>query len=172
MKGLAAVQPAAGANRRGRGAAIAELPLAMLVLLILLFFPALDLLFLGIAYNAGSTLNDMQLRQASLLRYWRARDPLGPVKKTIPDAWKNSGVGKFCNLEGDIETDVSYSNGVVDDNGLQEKYVRVTTRMSVNPFIRIPLPMSIPGLTAPTSFTISAERPMEDPTKAPLGVQQ
>lgn len=168
---FAAASSARLVSHRKHGSAMAELPLAMMVLLILLFFPSLDLLFLGIVYNAGSTLNDLQLRQASMSRYQAAQSPTGPVKHLIPEAWKSSGIGKFAKLDGEIDTAVSYSNGIVDENGLQEKYVRVTTKMSVNPFLKIPLPVGVPGLNAPAGLTFSAERPMEDPTKAPPGVQ-
>lgn len=161
-------RPACAADlERARGASIAEFPVIMLFTVLLLFFPALDLLFLGIAYSAGSTLSDLQLRQAALIRYTQAEDPDGPVRKLIPDQWKNSGLGRFAKVQGNIETVVAYKDGATDENGLVEKIVQVTTTFQVDPFLNIPIPISIPGLNAPATLTFAGERPMEDPTKAP-----
>jgi hypothetical protein len=144
-----------------------EFPLTMMVFLILLTFPALDLLFLAVAYNTGALLNDLQVRQAALIPFSDAQSATGPVRRRIPNQWANSGLGRFIKVNGAIDTEVSYRNGLTDSNGLVEKIVKVTTNFEVNPFLAIPIPMHIPGLNAPVTVRFSGERNMEDPTDAP-----
>lgn len=144
-----------------------EFPIVMTLFLLLLAFPALDLLFLGMAYNSGSVLNDEQVRQAALISHTAATSPLGKVKQTIPNNWRQSGLGRFANVNGAINTELTYRNGSTDANGLVEKIVRVVTSFDVNPFLVIPFPVQVPGLNAPVAFRFASERQMEDPTDAP-----
>lgn len=149
-------------RRSQRGATTSEFAPALFILLFLCFFPFLDLLAIGVTYGLGYTLNAAQVREAALLPYQEARDnPDGPIIKTIPQKWRNSGLGAFAKVDGPIGTRVSY--GTVGS----DRTVTVSTRMTVRPFLTIPLIPGVPGLSAPVTFSWSSERPMEDAANAP-----
>jgi len=48
---------------RGKGSTIAELPPALILLLIVMFFPMINLLWLGVGYGAGMYLNMIEARE-------------------------------------------------------------------------------------------------------------
>ncbi len=144
------------------GGTISEFAPALFVFLFLCFFPFLDLLALVVSYGAGYALNSAQIREAALLSYKEARDnPNGAVSKTIPNNWRRGGLGMFAKIQGPILTRVTYA-----DVGT-EKSVILATRMTVQPFLNIPLIPGVPGLSAPVTFTFESERPLEDSANAP-----
>jgi hypothetical protein len=150
-----------------RGSSIAEFGPALFVLLILVFFPVLDLLSVCFDYGVVALLNYNQVHEASLLPSDKANDPSGPVKKDIPDAWRHTGLAQFVKVVGAPETSISYRNGQSNDNNTTEKFVIVTTTVVCDPFVHVPIPAAkVPGLNAPMKFSTTSERPMENPDNA------
>ncbi len=157
-------------RRTKRGAGIAEFGPGFFVLLICIFFPLCDLISIGVSYCLIMVLNYNQIQQASLVDSAEAQDPGGAVKKGIPDTWKN-GMGRFVNMSGNVQTDISYRNGQTETgqgaNGAQDKIVRLRTTVTCNPFLPIPFFFGIPGINAPFPLVVFQERQMENPDFAP-----
>jgi hypothetical protein len=149
-----------------RGNAIAEFAPAMFVLLILIFFPVLDLLAVCFDYAVVALLNYNQVHEASLLPSEKANDPNGPVKKDIPDSWRHTGLAQFVKVVGNPETTISYRNGQSNGDSTTDKMVIVSTKVVCSPLIFLPIPVAIQGLNAPISLTSTSERPMENPDNA------
>jgi hypothetical protein len=145
--------------RRDGGSAITEFGPALLFLLLVGFFPLLDLAAIGLTYCSCSTLNDLQADKAKLLPRSMADDDNGPVKLSVVSAWRKSGVGAFTKLSNDPVTEISYIP--VPGSG---PHVHVATTCTANPFMAIPFIPGVPGISAPITFTMKAKRLLEDPT--------
>lgn len=148
------------------GGTIAETGPAIFILLLMLFFPLLDLVAMSAAYFSCATLNDLQLREAALLPKKEAQDPNGTVCKKIPDDWKSKGIGNFVGLQQPVNTQVDYVVGTTDTQKRQDMEVRVTTRVRIRPFLTIPFFPGIPGLGAPMDFQIQTQRLVENQNNA------
>jgi hypothetical protein len=146
------------ALRGDGGSAITEFGPALLFLLLVGFFPLLDLAAIGLTYCSCSTLNDLQADKAKLLPRSQAVDDGGPVKLSVVSAWQKSGVGAFTKLSSAPTTEISY----VPISG--EQHVVVATTCTANPFMAIPFIPGVPGISAPITFTMTAKRILEDPT--------
>jgi hypothetical protein len=150
-------------GRKSRGSAIAEFGPALGIILIFFFFPMIDFLSVGMSYGFLMVLNYNQVHEASLLPASAAQDPNGSVKKAIPNQWLN-GMGQFVKMSGSPQTTVAYRNGVEGSDTVTDKIVSVTTAVVCNPFLTIPLPcINVPGLNGPMNFSVTSERPMENP---------
>ncbi len=161
-------------HRTGRnsvGSSIAELPAALMILLIILFFPMLNLVGLGLSYASCATLNNVQLREAALIPFSQSNKPNGPVRQAIPEAWVQSGLGRFVHLNDDPDTKVSTKAGQLDpESGIQEQIVIVQTDFELRPFLvqDSALLPKVPGLNRPIHFTFTTERPIENYNNAAL----
>lgn len=155
-------------RRRNRaGNAMAEFGPALGLLLICFFFPMMDMLALGIAYGFVQVLNSNQAHEAALLPSAQAAANNGAVKKGVPDAWLD-GMGKFVKMASYPQTEVFYRDGTTDQSKSEDKIVMVRTTVVCQPFLPIPMPVvNVPGLNGNMTFTVSAERPMENPDYAP-----
>ncbi len=149
--------------RRHKGSAIAEFGPALGIILIFFFFPMIDFLSVGMSYGFCMVLNSNQVHEASLLPASQATDPNGAVMKSIPAQWL-AGMGQFVKMSGGPQTTITYRSGVAGSDSVTDKIVTVTTAIVCNPFLTIPLPcLSVPGLNGPINFSITSERPMENP---------
>jgi hypothetical protein len=146
---------------------MAEMGPALWILLMCFFFPMLVLLGMCLSYGSVFVLNNLQTHEASLLNYEDAEDPAGAVRTTIPNEWQNAGLGKFVNLVGPPNTEISYKLGQIDQNKVQDHMVTVTTTCSIKPFVPVPIIPNVPGLSAPVTFTISSDRLLENQDNAP-----
>jgi hypothetical protein len=155
------------ANRKGlrkqKGSFIAELGPALGFLFIGIFFPLVDLVNIGFIYASGFTLNNLQTRQGALLPKSEATDPTGAVMFTIPQDWKNSGIGKFVKMIGDPQTKVTYITGIPESSGVQDMSVVVSTTITVQPFVNAQFIPDVPGLTAPFTFNFTSQAVLENP---------
>jgi len=146
---------------------IAEFGPALFILLILIFFPVLDLLSICFSYGVVKLLNQNQVHEASLIEAKQANDPAGIIKKGIPDQWQQAGFGKFVNVAGRVQTDVSYRDGLASEGKATEKFVIVKTTVVCNPLVFVPFPIAkIPGLNTPVPMVATSECPMENPENA------
>jgi len=150
-------------SRLNAGSQMAELGPGLLLLLTSAFFPLILLSNLAVTYGAGYTLNNLQLREATVSKAYEAQNPSGNVIKNIPSTWRNSGIGKYCSLTGDPATTVSYKDGL-NANGVQDNIVVITTTMQTQPMLSgMPFAAGIPGLTSPSTFVFQSEAVMENP---------
>ena len=149
-------------NRNPKGNAISEFGPAMWILIICIFLPMINLLSLAVSYGLCMVLNHNQVHEAALVRSVEAQQGNGSVKKRIPDFWL-AGMGKLVKVQGYPRTTINYRNA-----GSTDKFVIVQTTVVCSPLLTIPIPVvNIPGINGPMSFTISSERPMENPDYAP-----
>jgi hypothetical protein len=155
-------------GRNNYAATLAEFGPALFILLILFFFPVLDLVSVCFAYGVVKVLNSNQVHEASLVPSEQAQDPNGTVKKGIPDQWQQGGLGKFVNVAGRPTTEVSYRDGVGGGEGTTTgKFVVVKTTVVCNPMVFVPFPiLKVPALNSPVPLDVVSERPMEDPDNA------
>jgi len=163
------------ARRTETGSSVAEFAPAMWLLIVVIFFPLLDLMAMGVKYGCVIVLNYNQTHEASLIasgtNTGQADDPSGPIKKIIPTQWLTMGFGKFCGVVGPIQTDIYYRAGTSASDGVTnvtDKVVRVQTTLTCYPLLTIPMPVvNVPGLNAPMQFTVGSEKMMENPDNAP-----
>jgi|688.fasta_scaffold543253_1 hypothetical protein len=150
-------------NRRtARGSALAEFGPTLGILLLMLFFPLVDILALGADYASCMVLNYCQLREAALCSKQDAQSASGPVINGLPVTWAKEGLGRFVNLADSVDTTVNYeSTNTIMNSTLKDEYVQVTTKVTANPFLTIPLFPGVPGLGAPVTFQLSTERLLE-----------
>jgi hypothetical protein len=130
------------------------------------FFPLMLLIALGVTYGAGYTLNDLQLREAAVVTKGEATEANGNVMKNIPTAWRDMGLGQYCNLVSFPETTVTYKKGLKDDEDRQDWKVIVVTKIKTKPLVTMAILPNTPGLSAPFEFTFSGERTVENPADA------
>jgi hypothetical protein len=150
-----------------RGSSLAEFAPALLILVLLIFFPVLDLIGICFSYGVVALLNSSQTNEASLLPYAKANDPGGPVKKEIPDTWRRTGLAQFVKVVGNPTTNISYRDGQDNGNSTKEKIVVVNTEVVCAPLVFLPIPVGkIPGMNAPMKLSATSERPMENPDHA------
>lgn len=148
-------------TNRGRtttGSGLAEFGPALGLLLIGFFFPMINFCALFTGYATCMMLNGAQCREAALLTKQQAQDKEGTIRKGIPQYWTRSGLGQFAAIVGSPKTDVTY-------NGTTPEVVHVKTTCSVLPWLIIPLPVDVPGMNAPTSFSIDGYAPVERKTE-------
>jgi hypothetical protein len=108
-------------------------------------------------------LNYNQTHEASLIPASQATSPSGTVMQGIPNQWLN-GMGHFVKMTGSPQTTITYRPGTTGTDSVQDMIVTVTTAVICNPFLTIPLPFAnVPGLNGPMNFSITSERPMENP---------
>ncbi len=133
----------------------AEFAIALGVILVVVFFPFIDYLFLSFTYGAGYYLNFVQLRQAALTKNAEVKAEMDQITAD----WAATGMGKFVNQGQSLpETDVTYkATGVGTD-----VEVTVTTKVTANSLISIPGLSHIPGFGAPISFVFSGQRLLEN----------
>jgi hypothetical protein len=153
--------------RRNSGSSLSEFAPGLIVLVICIFFPLVDLLSLFVSYGLCMVLNYNQVHEASLIPYTDATNASGTVMQGIPQQWAN-GMGHFVKMTGNPVTVISYRNGeTAQSDGVTDKLVSVTTTVVCNPWLPIPFPVvQVPGINAPMTFAVSAERPMENPDYA------
>ncbi len=143
--------------RDQNGSAMTELGPALLILLVAIFFPLLNLSTIGLTYFCCGTLTDLQANKAALLPASLATSDTGPVKKSVVDAWKATGLGAFANLAQPPITTVSYTMiGTTP-------YAEVSTQFAANPLMTVPFIPGVPGISAPVQFTFTSKRVVEDP---------
>lgn len=144
-------------KRSTKGQAITELSVALLLLFFFAFFPLVDLLGIGLIYSSCTTLNDLQVKEASLVARSEALNPNGRVQKTIPQDWANAALGKLAKPVSAPQTTVSYDQ----TDPSSDRYVVVKTVVTTYPFITIPFFAAVPGLGQPVTFVITSQRVLE-----------
>jgi hypothetical protein len=144
-------------RRRASGSAIMETGPALYVFLLLILFPMMDLLFIGVDYCGSWYLNHMITRELALRK--RPEWPAVITEVGGPSSpFRNGGVGSFMHVISDTHTPTAIGN--VGDN--ERLRVRCTSAVTCAPFLQLPIPGSIPGLSGPATFTFTSERPREN----------
>jgi len=168
-------------KRSKSGSAIAEFGPAMFLLVMIFFFPFLDLIALALSYGDCLYLNSLLLRQASLEQilvpntlpsppappftfdYSCSTSATGSLNNII-NQWMASGLGQFAS-SGVMPTQSIYvdlSEGTKDSNGhYMCEYVHLTLDVQCKPFVPVPFFVAVPGLNAPMTFEFHGRSVLE-----------
>lgn len=144
-------------KRKSKGSAIAEFGPSLFVLLIIIFFPMLDMLGLAAQYCMGWYANFMCCRELSVRRRSEETNVISEVNANF----NSSGFSKFLGIDDpdDLKHTVEYTDTVP---GGAQGTVTCSTEVTAKPFIHVPLPfVTCPGLNADVKFTIASQRPRE-----------
>ena len=153
--------------RKSHGSALTEMGPALFILLMMIFFPMLDLMAMLASYCSSFYLNMQQTKEAAIVPSSDALSTSGQVQKGCVDAWLANGVGKFVKTTKYPSTKVVYTSGTPDPNTqVVDKIVTVTTTVDCQPFLTIPFPIPVTGLNSPMTFTITSQAQMENPDNA------
>lgn len=153
--------------RKSKGSALTEMGPALFILLMMIFFPLMDIIGMAAIYGACVELNFQQSKEASVVNSKDAMSPTGQVQKGVVDAWLTMGFGRFTKLEGYPKTNITYRSGTTNTNtNIVDKIVTVSTTCKCTPFLHLPWFSKVPGINAPMDFTITSEAPMENPDDA------
>jgi len=144
-------------ERRRRGSALSEAGPALFLLLMFAIFPVIDVIYFGVSYYSVVTLNDLQLREASKSAKSLAVSPKGDVILGLPNRWSSSALGGLARLSGPPITSVDYKLSEV------AVYVSVTTKVSIEPLLKIPFLVKVPGLGAPIEINVARSKLLENP---------
>lgn len=143
--------------RRQRGAAIAETGPAIFLLLIIIFFPMLDLLEMGAGYVFSSIYHDYMIRELAIRTPQEGGNTAAMQK--INTEFRASGFFSFLKMQdGDMRVDeVKYLPTIANPDQIQ-----VSTTVRVRPFITVPFFDGVPGLGAPVDFKLASVKPQEE----------
>lgn len=144
-------------GRGRRGSALSEAGPALFLLLMFALFPVIDVIYFGISYYSVVTLNDLQLREASKSAKSEAISATGDVIAGIPNKWSSSALGGLARLTEPPKTSVDYKLSEV------AVYVTVTTKVSIEPLLKIPFLAKVPGLGAPVEINVARAKVLENP---------
>ena len=161
-------------RRKPEGSAITEMGPALFILLILIFFPMMNLIQIGAAYALANTYHQYISREIAFKRPELSSAAISKVNTEV-DA---NSLFQFVRIVGRTVDSVQFldKNGAVVSglpaagdtsdaaratrNSIAQ--VRVQTTMTVSPYITIPFFASIPGLGAPVPFRVSSDRPQDE----------
>jgi hypothetical protein len=160
-------------SRKSRGSSLVEFAPALYILLLVIFFPMLDLLGIVLSYADCQYLHFTLVRQAGLenilsmntattpaqlqVSYAFATDPNGVFRSLVVN-WYN-GIGHYTTRS---LADITVTPSVDLTQGTPIlKYVTITTTVVCNPLLPIPFPYSVPGFNAPETFTLTGSSIIE-----------
>ena len=160
---------------RNQGSALTEMGPALFVLLILIFFPMLNLIQIGAAYALANTYHQHIIREIAFRRPEQKDTAIAAVNREI-DA---NGLYQFIRVTNKTVDQVEFLDRTgtpinaplppVDDvssaaNDLRNSIakVRVTTTMTIAPYFTIPFFQSIPGISAPVPFRVQTDKPQDE----------
>lgn len=167
-------------SRKPQGSALAEMGPALFILLILIFFPMLNLVQIGAAYALANTYHQYVLREVAFRRPDDKDAAISRVNNEI-DAnplyqflrITNRTVDEVKFLKADdsevtmpLPTITDATPPEVREDARQKRNdiakVRVTTTMTVSPYFTLPFFNNIPGISAPVPFRAQSERPQDE----------
>lgn len=164
-------------RKRFKGSMIAELPLVLWVLFIVIIFPLIDLgtAFLRVTFlYAGVHLSSIAAARANTFLV-----PLDGKPSAINEA--NSKLTQvksaFSGLDvQDVKTEIIITNNDTQavsfssvpltkqaDVAMNSYQIQVSAVCSADPLITIPLPLAVAGLNAPLVFNMNARQYCENP---------
>ena len=145
-------------RRRNRyGQVISETGPALIVLFILILFPLIDLLYMGLAYGLCYYLNYLEVRELAVRL--EAQTDLALLE--VDRDYVNKGFGKFIGLT--LANILHPIPGQASRVGAPpNRMVTCTTRATVNPFLNIPFFMPVVGMNQQVTFIITSSRLQEE----------
>lgn len=165
--------PLPGPARQNKGSALTEFAPAMFILIMVFFFPLLNMIMLALSYADVLYLDNLVLRQAALENVLikdasapngfttdlRCSTDANGSLNTVIYNWQNSGVGKFV-ATGSTPKQTAYID--LTEGSATAKYIHVDLTADVKPFLTLPFPMLVPGINAPVTFKFSGRSLIEN----------
>jgi hypothetical protein len=145
--------------RRRKGSAITEFGPALFFLLVIIFFPMMDILAMACQYCMGWYANFATCRELTVRKQSEGVGTDNTVQQEVYAAIKCTGVPAFLGVASiaDLSSTAVYPGAA----GGQQPMVVCTTIMSAKPFISVPWFMPVPGLNAPMVIQFQSTRPRE-----------
>jgi hypothetical protein len=144
--------------RRRSGNAITETGPALLLFFLFVFFPLLDVLYMGCGFGFAWLLHNHELREVSVNRPAEATTSLA---KADADFFANAkGMASFLKLTS--VASVQHDAPVFVPDAAQAKEVTLTTRVQIKPWLYIQIVPNVPGLSADVPLTFTTSKPQEE----------
>ncbi|MBI2812118.1 MAG: hypothetical protein HYX67_14980 [Candidatus Melainabacteria bacterium] len=134
--------------RRRRGQAISETGPALFVLLVMIFFPLLDVLAMGLQFCCSWYLNHEATHELAVSKFADWNTALDQIKQKFD----NTGVPKFAHMVGGQHTFTSIPADVA--TGLPAQ-VNNKTSVTCKPFLNIPLFFPVAGVNQDITFSFT-----------------
>ncbi len=144
---------------------IAELGPALWIILVMVFFPMLDLMYMGMAFGSGWFLNHMVTRAVVVTDPTNASAVSSAINGATT-AWQSSVLAQFIGVVGTPTSTPAWFPDPInaaDTNGI----CQITTQVTCKPFMDmrgVPIinAFNIPGCTANVTFLYRDRRPQEE----------
>lgn len=143
-------------QRNIAGSAITETGPALFLLLLVILFPLIDLLYMGLAFGLVWYLNHLEVRELAV----RIPAESAQVLTDIDTLYTSTGFGKFIGL---TVPRIQHPGGAV--YGGNPLTVTCTTVATINPFLNIPFVIPVSGLNQPATFRVTSSRLQEEEGK-------
>jgi hypothetical protein len=146
----------------------------MFIIIMVFFFPFLDMIGMACEYGDCLYLNNCLLRQASLENLLVMDTTASPPAlttdlscstsasgslNTIINAWMNGGLGQFAS---DGTMPVQSITVDVTEGTPRCKYVHLTLDVECKPFVYVPFFLRVQGLNAPITFEFHSRSVIEN----------
>lgn len=141
--------------RRKRGTAITETGPALFLLFIVILFPLIDLLYMGVAFAIVWYLNHLEVRELAV----RLPSETAQVLTDVDTLFTSTGFGTFIGLSLPRISHPLAGQAVRSGSPVT---VTCTTVATVDPFLTIPFFAPIPGLNESCTFQVSSTRLQEE----------
>ena len=148
-------------RRNKRGQVISETGPALFVLFVMILFPLLDLLYMGLAFGIVWYLNYLEVRELAV----RIPEETAQVIQEVDGNYVTTGLGRFVGLStASITHPITgqASRDPVAPPPEEPQYVTCTTQAQVNPFLNLPFVIPVAGINAPVVFTVTSTRLQEE----------
>ena len=160
--------------RAANGSAIAEFGPAMYILIMVFFFPFLDLIGTAAEYADCLYLNSVLVRQASLEHLLVMDTSTSPAQlrtdlsasttasgslNQIINQWMSGGLGQFASSGTPPVQTITVD---LTEGTARCKYVHLVLDVECKPFLNVPFFMSVPGLNAPVTFEFHTRSVIEN----------
>lgn len=143
------------ASRNRRGSAIAETGPALFILLIMILFPLIDLMYMGVAYSIVYYLNHLEVRELAV----RIPSETDLVLTEVDSNYVTTGFGKFVGL---TQARITHPLPGKATRSGDPQLVTCTTQATVDPFLNLPFIMSVSGINSPATFSVTSSRFQEE----------
>lgn len=161
-------------RRSRRGSSIAEFAPALYFLLIVAFFPMVDLIGLLLSYADCQYLHFTLVRQAALENVLTLNTATSPASLNVDTSFVTNPSGTFQGLITGWYNGIGhFTTRSLNDISVQAsvdltvgsptlKFVQVVTTVVCNPVVPIPFPIGLPGFNQPATFTMSGKSVIEN----------
>ena len=133
--------------RNRRGQAIAETGPALFVLLIMIFFPLMDVLAMGLQFCCSWYLNHEASHELSVSKFADWSMALDQLKTKFD----STGIPKFAHMKSGTHKYTSTAAGPSGDPA----QINCTTSVTCSPFLYIPMFFPVPGVNQDMTFSFN-----------------